>query len=100
MSVLSFVATVAGLLAIIRVLPRDLALLWPLGFFSGLMGLVLSIQELGAIDRGQSAAAGKRVARMARTVSFVHAGFIAVFFMGIAVVGFMQGLSRFRAPSP
>ncbi|MDP2275196.1 MAG: hypothetical protein Q8K32_30910 [Archangium sp.] len=100
MAVFSFVATIAGLLAIIRVLPRDLALLWPLGFFSGLMGLVLSIQELGAIARGDSPAAGRRLARMARTVSFVHAEFIAVFFMGIFVVGFMEGSSRFRAPSP
>jgi hypothetical protein len=92
--VVAVFATVTGLLAVTRVLPRDLAMLWPLGFFFGIAGLVLSIQELNAIARTESPAAGRRLALLGRTVSLVHAGLIALFFMGIFVYGFMQGFSR------
>lgn len=93
---LSIVGTVIGLMAVVRVLPRELALLWPLGFFSGIAGLVLSLQELGSITRGESPASGRRLAAQARAFSFLHVGIIAFFFACLALVGFMQGFSRHR----
>lgn len=93
-SVMAIAATVTGLLAIVRVLPREVAGLWPLGFLCGVAGLVLAILERSAISRGASPASGRRPATVALAVSVVHAIFIALFFFAIAVSGFLEGFSR------
>ena len=95
-SVLSALSTGVGMLAMLGLLPRVVVLLWPLGLFAGVAGLVLSLQELGAISRGESPAAGRRLAAQGRTVSIVHLSIIALFFAGLFVAGFIEGFSRHR----
>lgn len=94
LSVIGVLSTAVGLLAVLQIVPRAAAGLWPLGFFSGIAGLVLSLMEFSAIGRGESPASGRRLAVVARAVSLVHAGLIALFFVGIFLIGVIQGFSR------
>ncbi|MFL5318708.1 MAG: DUF4190 domain-containing protein [Myxococcaceae bacterium] len=54
------------------------------GFLPGIAGLVLGMRELRAIELNQSPAAGKSVAKAARTI-----GVINIVLLGLAVVGFL-----------
>ena len=94
LAVLALPATIVGLLAVLRVLPRSVGGLWPLGFLCGIAGLVLSLRELGDISRGASPESGRRMAVVALWVSLVHAGVITLFFLAIFAGGFLQGFSR------
>ena len=95
-SVLGLVSTPLGLLAIGRAIPRELAGLFPLGFFCGVAGLVLALIELSAIALGKSPPSGRRPARLAVAVSLGHAALLVLFFLGIAIAGVAEGLSRAR----
>lgn len=89
-------ATVAGLLAITNVLPRALAVLWPVGLISGLVALVMAIAELAAIARDEQPASGRKLALIAVVASVAHAAFLALFFFGVAVLGFLRGFAGAR----
>lgn len=56
------------------------------GFLPGIVGLVLSVRELAAIDRGEAPDTGRSLARGARVLGWINVALLVIAVAGIIIV--------------
>lgn len=62
-------------------------------FLPGVVGLVLAIQELGAIDRGEAPEAGRSIATGGKVIGFINLG-ILVLGLGAAAIAVLFAIVK------